>query len=128
MRLGGRRPGFGTAFSDAFSADVLLKVLTDDSGANLVSFRLYDCRGEMVAESEGLQTFAGGKEIRDQQDELLLLIPSEPEACLEYRLYSSLGTLLTCSDGARTQLFGGIRVDGISPKSVGTRRPPEKEA
>jgi hypothetical protein len=121
MRLGCRRPGFGTTFVDAFSADVLLQVMTDQSGHDLVAYRLYDCHGRLVADSDGLQAFGEGKEVRDGNGELLLRIPTEPEGRVEYCLYSRRGGLLTSSDGARTQLFGGIRVDGIVPKPTSRR-------
>jgi hypothetical protein len=112
MRLGGRRPGTLTSFIDAFSEDVLLQVTTTESGQTLVSYHLYDSKGSCVAFSDGLETFRKGREVRDEMDELLLLIPVQPESNFEYRLYSRKGVLLTCSDGLRTQLFGGIRIEG----------------
>jgi hypothetical protein len=122
MRLEGRRAGVGTSFVDAFSEDVVLQVITQDDGITRISFDLYDCRGGAVASSDGLQTYAEGIEIRDALNELLLLIPVEPDGNIEYRLYSRRGTLLTCSDGARTQLFGGIRLEPIKPVANIQRR------
>jgi len=122
MRLEGRRAGVGTSFVDAFSEDVVLQVITQDDGITRISFNLYDCRGGTVASSDGLQTYAEGIEIRDALNELLLLIPAKPDGNIEYRLYSRRGTLLTCSDGTRTQLFGGIRLEPIKPVANIQRR------
>ena len=112
MRLGGRRPGNFTVFRDAVSEEVLLEIGVDEDGAPLVSFHLYDGRGSLVSDSEGLRNFPDGAEVRDQGDELLLLLPVEPTGNVQYRLYSSKGTLLTCSDGLRTQIFGNLRLEG----------------
>jgi len=117
MRLGGRRPGVGTSFVDTFNEDVLLQVRTNELGETLVFYHLYDSAGGVVADSEGLQSFLEGKEVRDGSNELLLRIPCEADQAIEYRLYSCRGTLLTCSDGARTQLFGGIRVEATKPEA-----------
>ncbi len=111
MRLGGRKPGTITSFIDAFSQDVLLQLTAGDDGETLIAYRLYDAQGHLVEESDGLTSFRQGKEIRDG-DDLLLLIPTQLEDAIQYRLYSQTGALLTCSDGARTQLFGGIRIEG----------------
>ena len=112
MRLGGRRPGTQLFFIDAFTDDILLHVVMGPDGLPSVAFHLYGSNGECVADSDGLRTFPEGTEVRDPVEEVLLFIPADPTASIEYRLYSSRGTLLTCSDGKRTQLFGGIRVDG----------------
>ena len=117
MRLGGRRPGIGTSFVDTFNDDVLLQVTTNERGETLVFFHLYDSEGGVVADSLGLQSYVDGTEVRDARDELLLRIPSQPEQAIEYRLYSCRGTLLTCSDGARTQIFGGVRVEPTKPEA-----------
>jgi hypothetical protein len=111
MRLGGRKPGTLTSFVDAISEDVLLQVTTTETGDTLVSYRLYDATGACIATSQGLECFAKGCEVRDSLDELLLLVPTQQADNFEYRLYSRRGTLLTTSDGKRTQLFSGIRIE-----------------
>jgi hypothetical protein len=102
MRLEGRRAGVGTSFVDAFSEDVVLQVITQDDGITRISFNLYD-KGCAVANSDGLQTYAEGIEIRDIE-RVAAAHPAKPDGNIEYRLYSRRGTLLTCSDGTRTCL------------------------
>ena len=115
MRSGGRRPGTGTSFLDSTTSERLLEITASEAGETFFAFTLYDCHGRLVADSDGPHTFLEGKEVRDQDKELLLLIPSQHDGHIEYRLYSDKGTLLTCSDGARTQLFGGIKLEAIKP-------------
>jgi hypothetical protein len=93
----------------------LFEIVASEAGDTLIAFRLYDRHGDLVADSDGLHTYLEGKEIRDKDNELLLLIPPSAEGQIEYRLYSRTGTLLTCSDGGRTQLFGGIKLEAIKP-------------
>ena len=48
----------------------------------------------------------------DEDGEVLFAVqPGEP-ATVTYRLYNHKGTLLTVSDGTRTQIFGYLRMDG----------------
>ena len=115
MRSGGRRPGTGTSFLDSTTGERLLEVTASESGETFIAFTLYDSKGNRVADSAGPHTFAEGKEIRDEDGELLLLISAEEDGTIEYRLYSDKGALLTCSDGTRTQLFGGIKLEAIKP-------------
>jgi hypothetical protein len=39
-------------------------------------------------------------------------VPSERDESIQYRLYNLKGTLVTCSDGKRTQIYGGVRIEG----------------
>jgi hypothetical protein len=114
MKLG-RRPGAFTSFVDAFSEEAVLHVEASQAGANLVSFHLYDCNGVLVQDSDGLQNFPAGAEVRAEDEELLLLVPPDPEDSLQYCLYNKTGILLTRSDGVRTQVFGGLRLIGNKP-------------
>jgi hypothetical protein len=112
MRLGGRRAGNVTMFVDAFSEEVLLKILVNESGACLVSYRLYDASGRLVADSPVPQAFPEGLLIRSNDDELLLEIPQDEEEHICYRLYGRSGELLTNSDGKHTAIYPNLRMDG----------------
>ena len=107
-----RRPGTFTSFIDSSTQETLLKIESDPQGTSLVSYHLYDSTGGLVIDSDGPQVFLGGGEFRGRDQELLLLLPSEPDGHVQYRLYSCRGVLITCSDGARTQIFGGVRIEG----------------
>ena len=115
MRLGGHRPGTITSFVDGASGDVLLQVASAANGEPRIAFRMFDGHGNLVSDSDGFQSYPGGLLVRDAMGELLLLLPAEPEGNIQYRLYSSSGRLLAASDGARTQIFGGLRLDGSKP-------------
>jgi hypothetical protein len=116
MKLGGHRPGSLTSFVDGASGEALLQVAADPSGEPRIAFKLFDCDGNLVSESQGLESFPEGLRI-EANSELLLLIPPDPQSSLQYRLYSRDGRLLTCSDGSRTQIYGGLRLDGAKPPS-----------
>ena len=116
MRLGGRRPGTCVAFVDTTTDEVLLEVAAADDGRPLIAFHLYDAAGTLVSDSNGRQSFPTGLVLQGCNDEVVLRLPLSPDGDIHYRIYSSTGRLLTCSDGARTQIFGGLRMD--SPKPV----------
>lgn len=120
MKLG-RRPGAFTSFVDSFTEETILRIEASSSGEILVSFRLYDCHGTLVQDSDGCRSYPTGTEIRAEDDEVLLCVPSDDDGLVSYCLYSQSGSLLTRSDGMRTQLYGGIRVIGNKPLSG---RPP----
>jgi hypothetical protein len=105
-----RRPGSAVEFIDSLSGETILKLETDAAGTR-VAFHLYDACGGLVSDSGGLQSYPEGVRVT-ADEELLLLIPADPTAVVCYRLYSSRGTLMTTSDGLRTQIYGGLRVDG----------------
>ena len=111
MRLGHRRPGTSTAFVDASSGEVLLRVASDDDGRPSVYFHLYDSSGRLTSESRGLESFPGGIRIQSKDGELLLDVPTELAGHIQYRLYNRAGALVTCSDGARTQIQGLLRME-----------------
>jgi hypothetical protein len=111
MRLGYRRLGTSTSFVDASSDEVLFKIASDETGAVLVAFRIYDADGSLVAESDGLQRFPEGLTLNSQDGDLLLGIPCDSDSPIRYRLFNRDGRLLTCSDGARTQIFGFLRME-----------------
>ena len=115
MRLGGRKPGSLTAFVDSSTGETLLEVAADSNGEPKIGFHLFDAAGNLVSDSDGLQTYPDGLRLEANNSELLLLIPTEPEGDIHYRLYNSEGRLLACSDGLRTQIFGGLRLDGAKP-------------
>ncbi len=117
MKLGGHRPGSLTSFVDGASGETLLQVAADSNGDPRVAFRLFDIDGNLVSDSDGFQTYPTGLRLEASNDELLLLIPDEPDGSIQYRLYSPDGRLLACSDGARTQIYGGLRLDGAKAPS-----------
>ena len=53
-------------------------------------------------------------------------MPSEADQAIADRLYSRAGELLTCSDGIRTQLFKGIRLEPTKLEGYGTIHPGKK--
>ena len=97
---------------DASSGEVLLKVASDSEGALAIAFRLYDASGCLVAESEGTDPLPTGLSVRCSNDELLLDLPADPSDHIQYRLYNHAGHLLTRSDGARTQIYSLLRMEG----------------
>jgi hypothetical protein len=123
MKLGGHRPGSSTSFVDAASGEVLLQVSTLPNGMSQFSFRLYDSKGQLVRESDGARLFPDGLLIEDASQELLLRLPTDIAANIEYRLYNSAGNLLTCSDGTRTQIFAYLRIDGVGSPMSRSRTP-----
>src|SRR5687768_5330593 len=124
MKLG-RRPGAFTSFVDSFTEETILRIEASSSGEILVTFRLYDCHGALVQETDGCQSFPAGTEVRSDEDEMLLCVPEDREGLVSYCLYNQSGALLTRSDGMRTQLFGGVRIIGNKPLSG---RPPGQVA
>ena len=117
MKLGGHRPGSLTAFVDGSSGEMLLQIAADPNGDPRVSFHLFDCNGKMAKDSDGFKAYPKGIEVRGANDEQLLEIPNDPSGNVKYRLYNSDGRLLTTSDGARTQILGGLRIEGAKAPS-----------
>jgi hypothetical protein len=111
MRLR-RRPGAFIAFVDTFTDETLLRIECSADDVDLVSFRLYDSRGTLVADSGGSRCLPDGLEVSIVNGEQLLCVPARRDEDIRYRLYNSKGALLTWSDGKRTQIFGGVRVEG----------------
>ena len=107
-----RRPGAYVSFVDSFTDETFLRVECDLDDLDLVSYRLFDRIGRLVADSDGPQSFPEGVEVTDIDGELLLSIPSVRDENIRYRLYNLKGALVTCSDGERTQIFGGVRIEG----------------
>jgi hypothetical protein len=120
-----RRPGAYTSFVDSFTEETILRIEANAVGDILVTFRLYDCNGALVEDSGGCRPFTAGSEVRADDDELLLSMPADCDGHVSYCLYNQKGSLLTRSDGLRTQLFGGLRVLGNKPLSG---RPPAARA
>jgi hypothetical protein len=117
MKLGGHRPGSLTAFVDGASGEVLLQIAADPNGEPRVAYRIFDCDGNLVDDSDGFQTFPEGLRLVSAAQELLLQIPPEPSGDIQYRIYSPTGRLLTCSDGSRTQILNGLRIEGAKAPS-----------
>lgn len=116
MKLGGHRPGSLTVFVDSSSGEPILQIAADSNGEARVAFRLFDCDGNLVSDSQGFQAYPDGICIQ-QGEEQLLVIPNDPSCHIQYRLYNQEGRLLTTSDGARTQILGGLRIEGAKAPS-----------
>ena len=125
MRLR-RRPGAFVAFVDSFTEETILRIECDADDVDQISFRLYDKTGGMVADSEGPQRFPEGVEITAADGEVLLYVPPVRDESIKYTLYNLEGKLLTSSDGQRTQIYGGVRVEGN--KHLSGRPPSPKGA
>jgi len=106
-----RRPGAFVAFVDSFTEETFLKFECESEDLDLISYHLFDSEGHLVAASEP-QSFPEGVEVTDDGGEVLLLVPAGRDESIQYRLYNPKGALVTCSDGQRTQIFGGVRIDG----------------
>lgn len=117
MKLGGHRPGSLTAFIDGTTGETLLQIAADPNGDPRVAFRIFDCDGNLVGDSDGFQTYPEGLTLHSANRELLLLIPPDPSGDVQYRIYNPQGRLLTCSDGSRTQILGGLRLEGAKAPS-----------
>jgi hypothetical protein len=116
MKLGGHRPGSLTAFVDSNTGEPILQIAADTGGDARVAFRLFDCDGNLVCDSGGFQTYPDGLCV-ESGEEVLLLIPNDPSGDIHYRLYNQEGRLLTASDGSRTQILGGLRIEGAKAPS-----------
>jgi hypothetical protein len=113
------------AFVDAFSGETFLRLQCNEEEIDLIAFRLYDKNGDVTADSDGLHQYRDGLTICDSLGEILLLIPTTRQESVQYRIYNTLGSLITCSDGKRTQLYAGVRIEGNRPLPG---RPPGQKA
>ena len=112
MRVGGQKLGTVTEFVDAASGEILLQVALSETQVSLISYRLYNSRGELADNSPELRAYPEGLCVRSNDNEVLLDVPSEHDACISYRLYNRSGLLLANSDGKRTQIFAFLRIQG----------------
>lgn len=90
---------------------MILNVGVDEEGHPLVYFYLYDSTGCPIAQSGAASSFPAGLKVRTADGELLLEIPTAPDAPLQYRLYNRNGDLLTCSDGICTKIQPYLRME-----------------
>lgn len=100
---------------DAPTGEVLLRVGLDEERLPLIYFRLYDSSGCLAGESGGLESFPDGLKVHSGDGELLLEVPAEPDAHIQYRLYNRTGELLTCSDGICTKIQSLLRMEAGRP-------------
>jgi hypothetical protein len=117
MKLGGHRPGSLTSFVDGASGETLLQIAADPNGDPRVAFKLFDCDGNLVQDSGGFQSFPEGFRLVSPAEELLLLLPPDPLGDIHYKLYAPDGRLLAASDGSRTQILNGLRLEGAKAPS-----------
>lgn len=110
------------AFLDGPTGEVLLRVGLGEDGYPLVYFRLYDSSGCLAAESEGIESFPDGLLVRSGDGEVLLDVPTEPDAHVQYCLYNQNGVLLTSSNGVSTRIQALLRMEAGAP----TPRPPAR--
>jgi len=104
---------------DGPTGEVHLRVGLDEDGRPFIRFRLYDSSGRLAAESGGLDSFPSGLKVYSGDGELLLDVPAEPDAHIQYRLYNRNGVLLTCSDGVSTKIRALLRMEAGGPKGPG---------
>jgi hypothetical protein len=127
MRLG-HRAGSSISFIDSFSEETILKVEAEVENKDLFSYHLYDSAGTVVAEASSISALPEGIEVRTATGELLLRVASTVGTRIDYRLYSRTGALITCSDGWRTQIFGGLQINGTGrPYTRPISRPVQPE-
>lgn len=86
---------------------------SDENGHLLIAFHIYDAKGSLVADSEGLSHYPDGLTVRCAAGELLLDVPADDSNHIQYRLYNGDGNLLTWSDGARTKIGPLLRMEGV---------------
>ena len=111
MRLGHRSLGTSISFVDAPSDETILKIGLDVDGAFLICFQLYDSGGCPAGESEGVSPFPDGVRIDSTDGEMLLNLPAELDANIQYHLYNRSGELLTSSDGRCTTIGPCLRME-----------------
>lgn len=111
MRLGHRRLGTSVAFVDAPTGEVILNIGLDADGRFLIYFHLYDSGGCPAAESGGISPFPDGIRVHSRDGEMLLDLPAELDANIQYRLYNRDGQLLTSSDGVCTRIEPCLRME-----------------
>ncbi|HEY7268594.1 MAG TPA: hypothetical protein VH951_02085 [Dehalococcoidia bacterium] len=111
MRTGRNRPGISTDFIDNQSQEILLRIGCSATGEPLVAFRLYDCSGSLVAQTDDFTSFPTGISVVAPDGSVLLEVPEPPLDQIAYRLYNREGHLLTCSDGQRTQVYAFLRME-----------------
>ena len=121
MKLVAKRAGSCTSFVDSMLDEPLLQFSWRDDGSIDMAFHLYNALGVLVADSGGDAPVAAVC-IASEDGEVLLDVPIGAERHIRYRLYNSAGNLLTASDGARTQIFGFLRMDSRSGKDMPERR------
>ena len=107
-----RRPGTFIAFIDSPTDETILRIDTNAEGVTSFTFRLYDRFGVLAEDSGGPREYPLGTEICTDEGEVLLRVPIELNDDIHYRLYGSTGNLITCSDGNRTQILLGLRMEG----------------
>jgi hypothetical protein len=100
------------SFIDTSRDEVLLRFQIDAQGLPLIGFTLYDAAGVLVADAPEPQAYPDGVTIKAPDEEVLFAVMPDEPATVTYRLYNHKGTLLTESDGTRTQIYGYLRMDG----------------
>lgn len=106
-----RRPGTGTAFVDAVHDEVLLQFTTEQDGAVMISYRLYDAKGSVAGETDGQPVNGDAIVVRCPGGETLLNVSPDPDKPIRYRLYNRNGVLLTFSDGTKTRIYRSLRME-----------------
>ena len=104
---------------DAPTGEVLLRVGLDENNCPRLHFHLYDSTGCGAGESGGPKSFPQGLKIYSSDGELLLDVPADLNADMQYRLYNQDGRLITCSDGATTKILPLLRMEAAGGQSSG---------
>jgi len=113
---------------DAPSGETILKIGVGTDSCFLICFHLYDCNGCPAAESAGISPFPGGVRIDSSDGELLLEIPAELDANIQYRLYNRRGELLTSSDGVCTRIGPCLRMEAWPRRGAASYHPHGRRA
>ncbi len=108
---------------DAPSGEVILKIGLGEDGCFLICFQLYDSCGSPAAESDGISPFPDGVRIDSSDGELLLDLPAELDANIQYRLYNRSGELLTSSDGLSTRIGPCLRMEAWPRRGAASYNP-----
>jgi hypothetical protein len=114
VKLENRKLGSFIGFVDSASDETLLRIAVGEEGTLFVAFRLYDRLGGLVAECAGEEPSLRDIHVECGGGETLLDVPADRTSHIQYRLYNGRGDLITASDGARTQVFGLLRMEGVA--------------
>ena len=113
---------------DSPSGEVILNIGLGADGCFLICFHLYDSSGCPAAESGGISPFPDGVRIDSSDGELLLDLPAELDANIQYHLYNRSGELLTSSDGVCPRVAPCLRMEALPRRGATSYYPHRRPA